>query len=310
MLIPLLGFLAFLCVALGAWSLRALFVPDHSMRDRVARVTRGGGTATKTSLFEQEDSTPSLRLRISQIAAPSTDEEKSLLRQKLVQGGFRSATNLEQYLSIRAASALVPPLTSLALVGSMELEALLVLLLGTASLGYYLPAVLLDWRIRSRQAAILRPFPDALDLLVCCVEAGLGLDAAFRRVAEEMEPAAPLLSEELTMVNHEIAAGVPRADALRRLDRRTGLSEMGSLVSVLVQADRFGTSIAQALRTHADLVRTRRMLAAEEKAAQISPKLTVVMILFILPSLMMVLVGPAILNIAKNLLPTLSGGGG
>ena len=177
-------------------------------------------------------------------------------------------------------------------------------------MGYYLPAVLLDWRIRNRQAAILRPFPDALDLLVCCVEAGLGLDAAFRRVAEEMEPAAPLLSQELNMVNHEIAAGVPRADALRRLDRRTGLSEMGSLVSVLVQADRFGTSIAQALRTHAELVRTRRMLAAEEKAAQISPKLTVVMILFILPSLMMVLVGPAILNIAKNLLPTLSGGGG
>ena len=310
MLIPLLGILAFVCVALGAWSLRALFVPDHSMRDRVARVTRGGTTATKTSLFGQEDTSQSLRLRFSQIAAPSTDEEKNLLRQKLVQGGIRSATNLEQYLSIRAASALIPPFTCLALVGSMKLEALLVLLLGTASLGYYLPAVLLDWRIRSRQAAILRPFPDALDLLVCCVEAGLGLDAAFRRVAEEMEPAAPLLSEELTMVNHEIAAGVPRADALRRLDKRTGLSEMGSLVSVLVQADRFGTSIAQALRTHAELVRARRMLAAEEKAAQISPKLTVVMILFILPSLMMVLVGPAILNIAKNLLPTLSGGAG
>ena len=97
---------------------------------------------------------------------------------------------------------------------------------------------------------------------------------------------------------------------MSELPTRTGLSEMGSLVSVLVQADRFGTSIAKALRTHAELVRTRRMLAAEEKAAQISPKLTVVMILFILPSLMVVLIGPAILNIAKNLLPTLSGGGG
>ena len=310
MLISLLGLLAFVCVAVGAWSLRTLFVPDHSMRDRVARATRSGTASTKTSLFGQEESSPSIRLRFSQIAAPASDEERNLMRQKLVQGGFRSSTNLEQYLSIRAASALVPPLTCLALVGTMKLEALLVLLLGTASLGYYLPAVLLDWRIRNRQAAILRPFPDALDLLLCCVEAGLGLDAAFRRVAEEMEPAAPLLSQELHMVNHEIAAGVPRADALRQLDRRTGLSEMGSLVSVLVQADRFGTSIAQALRTHAELVRTRRMLAAEEKAAQISPKLTVVMILFILPSLMMVLVGPAILNIAKNLLPTLSGGGG
>ena len=310
MLIPFLGIVAFLCVAVGAWSLRTLFVPDNSMRDRVARVTRGSNAPTKTSLFGQDETTPSMRFRFSEIAAPSTDEERNLLRQKLVQGGFRSATNLEQYLSLRAASALIPPLVCLGLVGTMKLEAMLVLLLGTASLGYYLPAVLLDWRIRTRQAAILRPFPDALDLLVCCVEAGLGLDAAFRRVAEEMEPAAPLLSQELNTVNHEIAAGVPRADALRRLDKRTGLSEMGSLVSVLVQADRFGTSIAQALRTHAELVRTRRMLAAEEKAAQISPKLTVVMILFILPSLMMVLVGPAILNIAKNLLPTLSGGGG
>ena len=186
----------------------------------------------------------------------------------------------------------------------------MVVLLGSASLGYYLPAVVLDWRIRQRQASILRPFPDALDLLVCCVEAGLGLDAAFRRVAEEMAPAAPLLAQELSLVNHEIAAGVPRADALKRLDSRTGLSEMGSLVSVLVQADRFGTSVAKALRIHAELVRSRRMIAAEEKAAQISPKLTVVMILFILPALMVVLVGPAIINIAKNLLPTLSGGGG
>ena len=124
-----------------------------------------------------------------------------------------------------------------------------------------------------------------------------------------MKPAAPELSHELQLVNHEIAAGVPRADALKGLDRRTGLSEMNSLVSVLVQADRFGTSIAKALRIHADLVRAKRMLFAEEKAAQISPKLTVAMILFILPTLVIVLIGPAIINIGKNLWPTLSGGG-
>ena len=189
----------------------------------------------------------------------------------------------------------------------MKLPAILVVLLGTAALGYYLPAVLLDWAVRKRQSAILRPFPDALDLLVCCVEAGLGLDAAFRRVAEEMEPAAPELSSGSSQVNHEIAAGVPRADALKRLDTRTGLNEMGSLVSVLVQADRFGTSIAKALQIIAELVRKKRMLAAEEQASRISPKLTVVMILFILPTLMVVLVGPAIINIGRNLWPTLQG---
>jgi len=215
---------------------------------------------------------------------------------------------MERYLTLRAVCAIVPPVLSLGFLSTLKLPAVLVVLLGTAALGYYLPAVLLDWKIRSRQAAIMRPFPDALDLLVCCVEAGLGLDAAFRRVAEEMEPAAPELSHELHLVNHEIAAGVQRAEALKGLDKRTGLSEMGSLVSVLVQADRFGTSIAKALRIHAELVRTKRMLFAEERAAQISPKLTVVMILFILPTLMVVLVGPAIINIGQNLWPTLSGG--
>jgi tight adherence protein C len=198
---------------------------------------------------------------------------------------------------------------SIFFVSGLKLPPMLVVLLGSAAAGYYLPAFLLDWRIRQRQAAILRPFPDALDLLVCCVEAGLGIDAALRRVASEMESAAPELSQELHLVNNEIAAGVQRADALKRLDARTGLNEMGSLVSVLIQADRFGTSIAKALRIHAELVRAKRMLAAEEKAAQISPKLTVAMILFILPTLMAVLIGPAILNISKNLWPTLSGGG-
>ncbi len=216
---------------------------------------------------------------------------------------------MERYLTTRALSALVPPVISLFLAPTLSLPATLVMALASATFGYYVPAIFLDWKIAKRQAAIMRPFPDALDLLVCCVEAGLGLDAAFRRVADEMKPAAPELSHELQLVNHEIAAGVPRADALKGLDKRTGLGEMNSLVGVLVQADRFGTSIAKALRVHAELVRAKRMLFAEEKAAQISPKLTVAMILFILPTLVIVLIGPAIINIGKNLWPTLSGGG-
>ena len=309
-LVPALGFLTFVCVGAGALGLRAHLNPDRSASRRIAQATRtgrGGRGATGGDLFENaQASAPSFQ--ISTMAAPSSEEERSLLRDKLVQGGFRSTHNMERYLTLRAICALIPPLLTVPVVGGMKLPAILVVLLGTAALGYYLPAVLLDWAVRKRQSAILRPFPDALDLLVCCVEAGLGLDAAFRRVAEEMEPAAPELSSELQQVNHEIAAGVPRADALKRLDTRTGLNEMGSLVSVLVQADRFGTSIAKALRIHAELVRKKRMLAAEEQASQISPKLTVVMILFILPTLMVVLVGPAIINIGRNLWPTLQGG--
>jgi len=288
--------------------LRFLFAPDRSARQRVAQITRGGVTKPTSTLFGEEPSSP-VRFQLSQIAAPSSDEELTLLRTRLVQANFRSANNLEKFLSFRVVCALIPPMFSLLFVSKLQLPPMLVVLLGTAALGYYLPAVLLDWRIRQRQTAILRPFPDALDLLVCCVEAGLGIDAALRRVATEMEPAAPELSQELHLVNHEISAGVPRADALKHLDARTGLNEMGSLVSVLLQADRFGTSIAKALRIHAELVRSKRMLAAEERAAQISPKLTVAMILFILPTLMAVLIGPAIINISKNLWPTLSGSG-
>ena len=306
-LIPFLGLMTFVCVGIAAFGLRAFLSPDRSASQRIAQTTRGPTLGRASNLFGRDQKQDG-HFQIASIAAPSSEAERSLLRDKLIQGGFRSSNNMERYLTLRALCALLPPLLAIGFLTNMKLPAILVVLLGTAALGYYLPAVLLDWQIRSRQAAIMRPFPDALDLLVCCVEAGLGLDAAFRRVAEEMETAAPELSQELHMVNHEIAAGVQRAEALKRLDTRTGLSEMGSLVSVLVQADRFGTSIAKALRIHAELVRTKRMLYAEERAAQISPKLTVVMILFILPTLMVVLMGPAIINIGKNLWPTLSGG--
>ena len=305
----LAGAAAFAFVGSAALGIRSLLTTAPTARQRIARVTRRGDGNAPSAIFTPE-ADPDIRFQLGNIAAPKSGEERNLLRDKLVQGGFRSANNLEQYLTLRAAAALVPPIVAVFFVSGMPLPTMLVALLGTAALGYYLPAVMLDWRVRQRQAALLRPFPDALDLLVCCVEAGLGLDAAFRRVAEEIEPAAPELSEELQMVNYEVSAGMPRVDSLKRLDARTGINEMASLVSVLIQADRFGTSIAKALRIHAELVRNKRMLVAEENAAQISPKLTVVMILFILPTLMAVLLGPAIINIGRTLWPTLSGGGG
>jgi tight adherence protein C len=285
---------------------RYLLVPTRTAGDRIAELTGQDRAQVLTS-------SPSLgrvSMQLGRIAAPASEGERSLLRQRLVQGGFRSRNNLERFLIARTLSAVVPPFLALALLPTPTMPATLFMVLVAAAFGYYLPAQILDWRVRQRQTALLRPFADALDLLVCCVESGLGLDAAFRRVAEEMATAAPELSKELQMVNHEVAAGLPRHEALRHLDRRTGLSEMNALVGVLVQADRFGTSVAKALRIHAELVRKKRMLAAEERAARISPKLTVVMILFILPSLVLVLVGPAIINISRNLWPTLTGLGG
>jgi len=305
-LIVLVALIAAGCVLALAVGIRALVIPSRTAGDRIAEVTG----RERASLITASPTMDKVSLQLGRIAAPASEGERNLLRQRLIQGGFRSRTNLERFLITRTMCALLPPFLGLGLLSEMSLPATLLMVLTTTAAGYYLPGQVLEWRVRQRQMALLRPLPDALDLLVCCVESGLGLDAAFRRVAEEMEPAAPELSYELQQVNHEIAAGVPRHDALRRLDTRTGLREMTALVGVLVQADRFGTSVAKALRIHADLVRKKRMLGAEERAARISPKLTVVMILFILPSLVLVLIGPAIINIARNLWPTLTGIGG
>ena len=141
-----------------------------------------------------------------------------------------------------------------------------------------------------------------MDFLVSTVEAGLGLDAAFRRVADELESTSPELAREFKMINHEVSAGVARTDALKHLAERTGLEEIHSLVNMLTQAERFGTSIAHSLRIFSDITRQKRMARAEEEAAKISPKLTVVMILFLMPTLMVILLGPAGINIKNNFL--------
>jgi tight adherence protein C len=172
-----------------------------------------------------------------------------------------------------------------------------------ATIGYYAPYLYVQNRVQKRRTDLLRSFPDAMDLLVSTVEAGLGLDSAFRRVAEELETAAPDLARELQMVTHEVNSGVPRLEALRHLDDRTGVDEIGALVNVLVQADRFGTSVARALRVHGEHTRTKRMQRAEQAAAKVSPKLTVLMILFILPCLVIVLIGPAIVQVKNIVLP-------
>ena len=146
----------------------------------------------------------------------------------------------------------------------------------------------------------MQSFPDALDLLVSSVESGLGIDAALKRVAREIAPASPQLANELQLVNHEIAGGVPRLEALRRLAARTGVDEIKSLVNMLTQAERFGTSIARSLRVHSRVTRQRRMSKAEEEAAKVGPKITIVMIVFMLPCLMVVLLGPAGVRIINN----------
>jgi tight adherence protein C len=163
------------------------------------------------------------------------------------------------------------------------------------------------WRIKNRQREIFESFPDALDLMTVCVEAGLALDAALARVGEEMRLKSVTLAEELHLVSLEMRAGSSRERALRNLALRTGVEEIDSLVALLVQSDRFGTSVADSLRVHSDGLRTKRRLRAEEAAAKIAVKLLFPLIFCIFPALMLVLLGPSFITMARVLFPALTG---
>jgi tight adherence protein C len=169
-------------------------------------------------------------------------------------------------------------------------------------LGYLLPDLWLTWRVRARQHRLRLALPDGLDLLVICVEAGLGLDQALMRVSQELRVAHPELSEELQLVNLEMRVGKTRIEALRELAQRTGLDDIKALVAMLIQTDRFGTSVAQALRVHSDELRMKRRQRAEEMAAKTTVKMVPVLVFFIFPALMVVILGPAVIAIMRQLL--------
>jgi tight adherence protein C len=176
---------------------------------------------------------------------------------------------------------------------------MVILLAVTAIAGFYLPNLWMLFKIAKRKESIVNGFPDALDLMVVCVEAGMGLDSAITRVADEIKLGNKILSEELTIYNLEMRGGKLRRDALKNLSMRTGVQEVNNLVTLLIQTDKFGTSIGQALKVYSDTMRVQRFQRAEERAAKIPVKLIFPLILFIFPSLFVVILGPAVINIYK-----------
>jgi tight adherence protein C len=183
----------------------------------------------------------------------------------------------------------------------IDVELLLVLGIATLS-GFYFPDLCLNLWIRRRKEQIVAGFPDALDLLVVCVEAGMGIDAAVNRVAEEIRLSSQVISDEFRLLNLELRAGKSRADALRNLGARTDVEEVRSFATLLIQTDRFGTSVAQALRVHSDAMRIRRYQRAEELAAKLPVKLLFPLILFIFPAVLVVIVGPAAIQIYQQII--------
>ena len=176
-------------------------------------------------------------------------------------------------------------------------------LVSAAACGYYLPDVFLKRKIFLRQREIFETFPDALDLMTVCVEAGLAMDAALARVGTEMGRKSPVLAEELQLVTLELRAGGAKDKALRNLALRTGVEDVDALVKMLIQAERFGTSVASALRIQSEQLRTRRRQIVEENAAKIATKLLFPLIFFIFPALLVVLLGPSMLQIMRVVMP-------
>jgi tight adherence protein C len=236
-------------------------------------------------------------------ALPVSATGVSKTRDWLIQAGYRSPQHASIYRGLRVLFAGLGFAGVFLITGTDSP----LLLAGMPAFGYFIPRFLLKRAVKARQRRIRLALPDALDLTVICVEAGLPLDQAMLRVGEDLAYAHPELSAEFHMVNLETRAGKPRVEALRNLAARTGVEDIRALVGTLVQTDRFGTSVAQALRVHSESLRTERRQRAEEQAAKTTVKMIIPLVLFVLPSLIFVTVGPAVIQLMHVLLPLGSG---
>jgi tight adherence protein C len=288
----------------------------------------GGVVVALVYAFSPAEVSVATRLaRLAGIAAPAQDEPKFAERQKervrdtlanvgkilptpstdkakrtqllMIRAGYRSTEALMAMRGIK----IICPIAAVAGVYFFRLYRINVFFVPIASLalGYLLPDMWLTWRVGVRQRKLRRALPDALDLLVICVEAGLGLDQALMKVSQDMRIAHPELSEELQFVNLEMRIGKTRIDALRELARRTGLDDIKALVAMLIQTERFGTSIAQSLRVYSDDMRLKRRQRAEEMSAKTSVKMVPALVFFIFPALMVVILGPALITLSHQL---------
>ena len=241
--------------------------------------------------------------------APKNEFEANKLKAKLSSAGFRADAHASAFLGLKfVLLSVVFVLTGGTTLFTMGMtKDTLVWTIGAGGFAFYLPNIILWFLISQRKQAIFLGLPDALDLLVVCVEAGLGLDHAMRKVSEEMKTSCGVISEEFQLSNFQLQMGMPRADVLHELGARTGVDDLRALAAILIQADKFGSSIAQALRVQSDSMRTKRRQLAEEKAAKTAVKLIFPLVLFIFPGIFVVLVGPAAITIVRDMFPMMSG---
>ncbi len=300
-------FLVFASVAaLASW----MMVPDR-FRRRVANLQE-----TEASGLEQQTNPWVTRIaKVAQpfvkLSLPTDGWDNSPMRLRFINAGWRNTSAPALFFSAKTVLALILPLVVMLVVGDRLLlagsSAILLALTLSSAIGYYLPNMLLNHVVERRQREIFESFPDALDLLTICIEAGLGLDQALAKVAGEIHLKSETLAQELQLVLMELRTGFSKEQALRHLALRTGVEDIDMLVAMLIQADRFGTSMGDSLRVHSENLRSKRRQVAEEAAAKIAIKLLFPLIFFVFPTLLLVLLGPALIQVYRVLLPAMTG---
>lgn len=271
------------------------------VEERLARGTSRAGGGEGVSL--RRDASGMRLKRLAPFLTPSDARERSAVRDRLIRAGYRSEAATRIYFLARAilglgAGTVIAVL--LPLLGSnVDPVEILIFTGGGALLGYVLPNYWVLRRTQHREEQIRDGFPDALDMLLICVEAGQALDMALARVAVEIGGAHPVLAEELAIVGQQLRAGKERAEVLRDFSRRTGIDDIGAFVTVLIQSDQFGTSIGDALRVYASEMRQKRLMRAEEKANKLPVKLALGTMAFVVPPVLLILIGPSIIMVMR-----------
>jgi tight adherence protein C len=301
-LLILVPLAAFLCVSLLVVAVAMGFssrAESTAIERRLVEVAPGAVQQVRPAESDYRRAVLAAVKRVG-LVAPRQSSELGKLQQRLITAGYRSKEALVYFFGIRLVFA-----AGLFVLGTTNLvpRSSLLLALGMCALGYVLPGIALARIAKRRQHRIQLALPDALDLLVVSVEAGLGLDQAMQRVSQELTFAHPELCDELRLVNLELRAGSARAEALRNLGTRTDLEDVHSLVTLLVQTDKFGTSISRSLRIHSETLRTKRRQRAEEAAAKIGAKMVFPLVICIFPAIWVVTLGPAIIKFMNVIMP-------
>jgi tight adherence protein C len=301
----LVPFAVFGACTLMAWFFLELIASGKPKKIQRLESYMAGRDEKKIAIKKKERITKVFKSAAPKLAEPLKPKDEvqyNKLKLKLAGAGFRGQSAASAFLSIKVCCFIFGFVIGIGIYfGSGMKQSTLLMAISAAGMLFYLPGLAVSFIASGRRKQIFLGLPDALDLMVVCVEAGLGLDQAMRKVAEELKKSHPVMAEEFSVANLQLQVGHPRNSVLTELGLRSGVDELKALASVLIQADKFGSSVSQALRVQSDTMRTRRRQLAEEKAAKTAVKMIFPLVLFIFPGIFVVLVGPAAIRMAKEM---------